>query len=169
MPAKKSPSKRVSKKKSAKKASSKKASSKKTTSKEKLAKKKFPQKERLQPAGVPFGQDEIEFFYIKGPDFRSLHIDGAIGGITPRGALHIAFFSERAAIPQKTVNELIGGQLGDEVRAKREGKEGVVRQMEVDIFLTESAALDLRNWLNTKLDEFEARRAFAASQQEVSH
>ena len=45
-------------------------------------------------------RDALRFFYIKAYNFRVVHVDGVIGGITPKGLLHLAVFSERAAIPQ---------------------------------------------------------------------
>ena len=101
--------------------------------------------------------EQVTFYYLKGPDFRTIHIDGAIGGLTPSGHLHIAFYAERAAIPQKTTQKINpDGTLGDETA--REGKEGVVRQMETDIIVNENTARNIKVWLDQKLEEFEARR-----------
>ena len=106
-------------------------------------------------AGVPV--NSVKFHYIKGPDFRTIHIDGAIGGITPSGFLHIAMYCERAAIPKTITQEITpDGSLGNEIA--REGREGVARQMEIDIILNEATARNLRVWLDQKLDEFERRR-----------
>ena len=101
----------------------------------------------------------VDFHYIKGPDFRSIHVDGAIGGLTTKGFLHIAMFAERAAIPQHTsFNVLPNGSLGDEILDKRESLDGVVRQMEVDLIINEQTALDLRAWLDERIEEFENRK-----------
>lgn len=101
----------------------------------------------------------ITFNYIKGPDFRSVHIDGAIGGITTKGFLHIALFAERTVIPQETTFKLNPDRmLGDEIVEKRVSKEGIVRQMEADIIVNEQTAIDLRNWLNDRLAELESRK-----------
>lgn len=107
--------------------------------------------------------EEVTFHYLKGPDFRTIHIDGAIGGITPSGFLHIAFFCERMAIP-KTVKQKIkdDGTLGDEI--DRDVREGVVRQMEIDVVMGEEAVKNLKVWLDRKLEGFEARRRITKSQ-----
>lgn len=103
--------------------------------------------------------EAIDFHYIKGADFRSIHIDGAIGGLTQKGFLHMALFAERAAIPQRITYKLLpDGTLGDEIKEQREGKKGVVRQMEIDVIVSETTARDLRNWLDDKLSEFEEIR-----------
>lgn len=106
--------------------------------------------------------EELTFHYLKGPDFRTIHVDGAIGGLTPNGFLHIAFYAERAAIPQSTTLKVNpDGSLGDELA--REGKDGVVRQMETDIIVNENTARNIKVWLDQKLEEFELRRAVTAS------
>src|SRR3989442_6878794 len=46
---------------------------------------------------------DVTFHYIKSSQFRVVHADGIIGGVTPRGLIHIAVFSERPAIPQVIV------------------------------------------------------------------
>ena len=100
----------------------------------------------------------VDFHYIKGPDFRTVHIDGAIGGITPSGFLHIAMFCERSAIPKKITHTLLpDGTLGSAI--KRTGKKGIARQMEIDIIVNEATAKSLKIWLDQKLGEFEKRRS----------
>lgn len=93
---------------------------------------------------------EVEFHYIKSNFFRVIRADGAIGGITPQGNVHMALFSERAAIPQKIVFGVdAAGRLGEELG--REGKNGIVREMEVDVVLDKSAAISLIKWLGEKI------------------
>lgn len=102
--------------------------------------------------------DSVTFHYIKGPDFRTIHIDGAIGGITPSGFLHIAMYCERSAIPKEITQEVRpDGSLGPITSS--EGKDGVARQMEIDIIVNEATAKSLKLWLDEKLVEFEHRRA----------
>ena len=108
--------------------------------------------------------ETVTFHYIKGPDFRTIHIDGAIGGITPSGFLHIAMYCERAAIPKKIVQKLLpDGSLGPEL--ERIGKLGVARQMEIDIIVNEATARNLKAWLDEQLENFKRRRTTEAIQQ----
>jgi hypothetical protein len=82
---------------------------------------------------------ELSFHYIKGSSFHAVHADGVTGGVTPRGAFHLAFFTERAAIPQETVHELgPEGELGPEKR--RVGKIGIVRELQVDAYMSVDTA-----------------------------
>lgn len=108
----------------------------------------------------PNNKPKITFHYLKGADFRSVHCDGAVGGITPRGLLHVAVFSERHAIPKKTVQELVADNtLGPEIESQRESIGGVVRQMEVDLLMGMDTARTIRDWLTERLKEFDALKA----------
>lgn len=105
---------------------------------------------------------EVAFHYIKSHQFRVVHSDGFIGGITPRGLLHIAVYSERQAIPTRVVHTL---QETDQPSHQRlgeilyqEGREGVARELEVDLMLDEAMAKALHEWLGARLAEFEAIR-----------
>jgi hypothetical protein len=75
---------------------------------------------------------ELRFFYIKSPSFHGVHADGAFGGLTPHGDVHLAFFAERIPIPQEVVHTLdAAGEVSGE--KERIGKEGVVRELQVDV------------------------------------
>jgi len=135
-----------------KKTATKKAATKKAATKKTATRKKKPQ---AKPTELP----TVDFHYLKGNDFRSVHVDGAIGGITSKGNLHIALYAERGVIPRKTTHVLSqGGRLGDEIVEKREGRDGLIRQIEVDIFMSEATARDIRVWLDQKLEEFQGLR-----------
>lgn len=101
----------------------------------------------------------VTFDFIKSPQFRSIHVDGAIGGITPNGHIHISLYNERPAIPRQIIQEITpDGQLGDEVVERRVSRGGVVREMDVDAYMTVETADSLRNWLTTKIDDAKARQ-----------
>lgn len=107
---------------------------------------------------TPEAADYIEFHLIKSPQFRVIHVDGGLGGITPRGFCHIALYNERQAIPQLMTRELLeGGELGDEEVAEvrgREAKAGIVREIEIDLIFNEQTAQQLHEWLGRRLEEF---------------
>jgi hypothetical protein len=88
----------------------------------------------------------VKFHYIKGSGFRVVHADGVIGGITPNRGIFLSLFSERAAIP-KMIELAVNadGSLGDE--KSREGREGVVREIEVGVMLNKQTAKDIATWL----------------------
>lgn len=65
--------------------------------------------------------------------------------------IHMAVFSERTPLPQKVIHTVNEGILGPEI--KREGKEGVFREIEVDLVMSASVAIALRDWLDQKITE----------------
>lgn len=104
--------------------------------------------------GTDAAQNEVEFHYIKSNHFRVIHGDGVYGGVTPRGFIHLNFFSERAPIPQKITHEVtVSGQLGKEISA--EGKEGIVREVEIGVVISLEQAQSLTKWLQEKIQLIE--------------
>ena len=103
-------------------------------------------------------ESSIAFDYVKSSQFRSVHADGLIGGVTPNGHVHVAFFSERPAIPRRIV-QAIGpdGSLGEELLDQRESRNSIVREMDVDIFLAPDVARSMYKWLGERLNELEQR------------
>lgn len=96
----------------------------------------------------------VTFNYIKSQFYRVIHVDGAIGGITPRGLIHCSIYSERAAIPRVAKHPLnADGSLGD--MEVIESREGVAREMEADLLLDRRAARELRDWLDRQLQRFD--------------
>lgn len=101
-------------------------------------------------------QSKVEFHYIKSNHFRVIHADGVYGGATPRGFIHMDFFSERSPIPRKVTQKVTAsGQLGEEIAAESERKEGVVREVEVGVMISLEQARSLTKWLEEKIQLLE--------------
>ena len=108
------------------------------------------------PADIAEIPKSVRFHYLKSSQFRVILAEGAIGGITPNGMVHMALFNERAAIPREMVHSVnADGTLGTETA--REGKEGVVREMEVDVMLSPTSARLLHTWLGEQIRKLEQR------------
>lgn len=106
--------------------------------------------------------DRVAFDFVKSPHFRAVRADGAIGGVTPNGQIHVAFYSERHPIPRRVVHSVgPGGKLGDEIG--RESRDAIVREMDFDLFLSISVAKSLHEWLGKRIAEVEAREMPAAT------
>ncbi|MCA8907271.1 MAG: hypothetical protein KDA64_05200 [Rhodospirillaceae bacterium] len=106
------------------------------------------------PPGTPV--NAVVFDYIKASGFRAVRADGAIGSTTPNGHIHMALYSEREAIPRRTVVALTEqGTLGDVVEVQTRGS--IVREMEVDIFLTQEVAESIHAWLGDRIKETKSR------------
>lgn len=101
--------------------------------------------------------DQVKFHYIKSAYFRSVHADGAIGGRTPQGAIHMAIYSERAAIPREMVHRVNpDGSLGEILQEENVQRKGVVREMDVDIFMSVTIAKSIRDWLDKQIKAIES-------------
>jgi hypothetical protein len=105
--------------------------------------------------GDPKKPREVVFEFIKSIHFRPISVDGAFGGLSPTGrSIHMTLYSERRALPKKTVHPLsLDGKLGEEIREKREVREGIIREMEVDAVMDLPTAIALRKWLTDKIQE----------------
>ena len=113
------------------------------------------------------GQDDssrqrVRFFYLKSPSFRVVHVDGAIGGITPRGLIHMSVYSERAAIPQSIEHELSDeGNLSGPINV--EGKPGIVRDVDADLIMSKHTAIEMRGWLDERIADLERLEGSAST------
>jgi hypothetical protein len=97
----------------------------------------------------------VSVHYEKGKFFRVVHVDGAIGSITPSRNIFVSLYNQRVPLPTLIEQRLSpNGVLGDEIG--REGKKGVFREMEMGIVLTPAVARELATFLNEQaklLDE----------------
>lgn len=98
---------------------------------------------------------EVVLDYIKGQYFRVVHADGMIGGPTPQGNLHIAFYSERPPIPKRMVQPVSAtGVLGNPIPEKTVVRDcTAVRELDVDVIMTFQVAEQFHQWLGQRIDE----------------
>jgi hypothetical protein len=93
--------------------------------------------------------------YIKSNYFRVVHADGAIGGFTPRGQMFMSLYSERAPLPDVTVQAVENGQLGQEIIEQRKSSEGILREIEVGVIMDLNVAKSLAAWLKERIEIME--------------
>lgn len=101
----------------------------------------------------------VTFFYENSPVCRAIHASGVMGSVSPDATTYMALFSEHVAYPDRQV---YAGKLGQEppseVLAERQGRTGVVRQVEAEVFLNEQTAKQLISWLEDRLRNVEEVR-----------
>ena len=103
--------------------------------------------------------DQVAFDYIKSAHFRVIHADGAIGTVTPSGYIHLAFFSERQAIPRRIVHKVAkDGELGPQVDDATESRGSIVREMDIDVIFSVEVAEALKAWLEQRIKEAQSRQ-----------
>lgn len=103
-------------------------------------------------------EDELAFDYIKSADFKTIWADGAIGGITPSGNIHVALYSERFAIPKREIFKVDwdSGELNEQNHDKTESRNAIVREMSCDLVLQPKVAKALAEWIFEYLHDLDA-------------
>jgi hypothetical protein len=118
-----------------------------------------------RPTFPPSGE-KVKFHYEKGNFFRVIHVDGAIGGLTPTLDIFLSIYNQRAPIPQITVQRVTSSsQLGEEVLEERVQKDGVFREVEVGLVMNLTVAKALHQWLTEKIEIAEKTMQQLAQQQ----
>lgn len=91
---------------------------------------------------------------IKSGGYRQIHVDGAHGGVTPRGNINLSFYAERVVIPKGTIFEVTReGDLGSTIENTKESLEGFVREFEFGIYMDIKTAESLKEFLEVKIKE----------------
>lgn len=97
---------------------------------------------------------EVRTRFIQSNLCRTIRMDGAWGGLTPQGLIHMAIYNERWDGPTEgTVPIGPDGrnlaEIPDEVEPR------VIREVEANIFMSLAAAVSLRDWLDRRITELE--------------
>jgi hypothetical protein len=94
----------------------------------------------------------VTFHYVKSNHFRVVHASGVFGGLNPDGTLLVSVFSERAPLPDVTVQKVeSGGQIGSEIIEMRKSSDGIVRELEVGLNMDIRTARMLVDWLKERI------------------
>ena len=99
----------------------------------------------------------ISIKYIFNPDYNPVYINGAYGGINPKGEIVANFFLERMALPYEIFHKVnTNGSLGDAVGCDPDDLErSLVRYVSSGIVLNKKAAYDVIAWLKTMVEQLE--------------
>ena len=97
-------------------------------------------------------QQEIQFRYMKSHLFRVIHADGAWGGISPRGNIHMSLYNERGALPD--TSKLVIDPNGRVIKPEEAQSSGdIIREVECDVVFDLGTAISLRRWLDEKIKD----------------
>jgi len=97
----------------------------------------------------------IDFHNIKSNGFRTIHVDGAFGGVTPLGNhISMTVFSERWPVPTQITHKIDqAGTLGEELTERRATRGGIVRELEANLVFDIETAKRLADWLLGKIQQ----------------
>ena len=96
---------------------------------------------------------EIGVYYQRSRHYRTIHVDGAQIGITPRGQIQFTLFSDQKPMPEYVLHEItpegnLGGSREEVV------KQGFIREVEVNVIMDVSATTQFVNVMQTTLNQF---------------
>jgi hypothetical protein len=123
---------------------------------------------------MPKNKQELTFKYIFPEDYNPAYVNGAHGGLSPRGELVINFYLERPPLPYAITHALTpGGTIGEELEEEPEDlKASLVRFVTGGVVLNLENARNIHAWLGDRVREMEAveqgRAAFAAQAKDGS-
>lgn len=123
--------------------------------------------------------NEMTFKYIFTYDYNPVYVNGAHGGVSPRGDLVVNFYLERQPLPNALSYEINpNGTIGQESGMEPDDlQRSLVRHVTNGIVVNLQTARDLHYWLGEKIKELEAieeaKKAMAAemaaAQDQVTH
>ncbi len=90
-------------------------------------------------------------------NFRELHIDGAYGGITPKGQFNINFYAERLSIPKSTIYNIKENNF-IKISDSEDSKNGIIREFETGIYMTVETAKEIYEWLGEQISNLEKNK-----------
>ena len=101
---------------------------------------------------------ELKFKYVFSSDYNPVYVNGAHGGVTPRGELIVNFYLERQPLPDSITHEIApNGTIGPEVAAApADLGSSLVRAVSSGVVLSHQTAKDVHYWLGEKIKEMEA-------------
>jgi hypothetical protein len=94
---------------------------------------------------------KLRFVYKDSPAYRTVHVQGAYGGLTPTGQIFAGVYSERTDYPESSVLEIdpTGHVVG------KEQYSGVsttyVREVEVGLLMSLDTAKSFHSWLAERI------------------
>ncbi|HWI40338.1 MAG TPA: hypothetical protein VNX25_02480 [Verrucomicrobiae bacterium] len=112
---------------------------------------------------------EITFKYVFGYTYNPTYVNGAQGGISPRGEVVMHFYLERPPLPNSVTHEITPqGGIGRETAAEPDDlSRSMVRFVDTGVLMSYENARMFHGWLGERLQEAEAihkaREAFEAA------
>jgi len=103
-------------------------------------------------------QTKFKFKYVIPDHLQDCYVNGAWGGVTPRGEIHMHPYSERHPIPLEiTHNIKKDGSMSDSGKVIVGGD--VVRIVQSSLVFDLKTAIAIRDWLSNMINVFEDEEA----------
>lgn len=101
---------------------------------------------------------KLKIKYIFPKDYNPIFVNGAYGGLSPRGDIVVNFFLERPALPNSQTYEINDGKIGAEIIEERDPSDlqgSIVRYISHGIILDYKNAKELHRWLGSHIEQLE--------------
>ncbi|MBT0666164.1 hypothetical protein KI809_17775 [Geobacter pelophilus] len=102
-------------------------------------------------------KSQIIFKYLFAEDYNPVYVNGAHGGVSPRGEIVTHFYLERSGVPASITHEVDGGAIGSEIaQVPADFGQTLYRAVEAGIVMNYDSARSFHQWLGERLKELEA-------------
>jgi len=100
---------------------------------------------------------DVRFKYIFPKEYNPVYINGAYGGIGPRGELVINFYLERSPVPNEEVRNLReNGSIGEQVKVEPSDlQDTIVRYIDSGVVMNYETAKVIHEWLGKHIQLME--------------
>lgn len=101
---------------------------------------------------------ELTFKYIFNYAYNPVYVNGAHGGVSPRGELVMNFYLERPPLPEEIKHEInANGTIGEVTTEEpRDLSSSMVRYVDNGVILNYESARNLYFWMGERLKEMES-------------
>lgn len=103
-------------------------------------------------------EEKVKCKYIFKDNYNPKYVNGAFGGLSPRGEIIINFYFERNAIPNSQTYTIKENSIAEEIVEEREPKDhfnSKVRVIENGIVLDYKNAKEIHRWLGEQIEVIE--------------
>jgi hypothetical protein len=101
--------------------------------------------------------NKIKFKYIFDKDYNPAYINGAFGGLSPRGEIIVHFYLERSGLPISASYEFTDGKLSGELFEVKpdDHSSSMVRFIQNGIVMDYESARGIHKWLGDHIQKLE--------------
>lgn len=90
----------------------------------------------------------INIFYEKTNQYRTIYTDGLVGGITPTNDINLNFYATRNSIPKCVTHKISpDGEVDINGIKSDDSTKGIIREIEVGVYMNKNTARDIYKFL----------------------
>jgi len=103
-------------------------------------------------------EESVEFVFTEDDDYRDIYVNGAFGGVSPRGDFRFDLYQESLIDPERIIQKLSeDGSIGEEIERSPKGAQ-YIRAKKVRVTLTIDNAESIANWILRTIKEFRQKQ-----------